>query len=60
VAKKIEFNFKANYPLPENQEEFNQRAASAIARVLIQTYPPEVIDEIIDTYKRKKAKQEDK
>lgn len=57
MSKDIEFNFKANYPLPENEAEWHKRAASAIARVLISTYPPEVIDGVIRLYKEKCQKE---
>lgn len=42
-----------HYPLQENKEEFDRRAARATAKVLCQMYPPEVIDEIIERLKNK-------
>lgn len=43
-----------NYPTPENETEFEQRAAEAMAKVLFYTLPPEVIDELIDKYESNK------
>lgn len=46
-------NVTVHYPTPENQEEFDRRAARAVAKVLCEKYPPEVINQIIDYYKTK-------
>lgn len=40
-----------HYPTPENQEEFDRRAARAVAKVLCDMYPPQVIDEVIERLK---------
>lgn len=40
-----------HYPLPENKDEFDKRAARAVAKVLCEMYPPEVIDKIIEKLK---------
>lgn len=36
-----------NYPTPENQEEYERRAAEAVAKILYECYPPDVIDQLI-------------
>lgn len=41
-----------HYPLPENKEEFDIRAARAVAKVLCEMYPPEVLDKIIEGLKK--------
>lgn len=37
-----------HYPSKENEEEFQRRAAMAVAKVLFQMYPENIIDKIID------------
>lgn len=44
--------FKVHYPSDENKEEFEIRFAKACAQILIDKYPPEVIDELIETLSR--------
>ena len=46
-------NVTVHYPTPENQAEFDRRATRAVAKVLCEMYPSEVIDQIIDYYKKK-------
>ena len=42
-----------HYPTPENEEEYDRRAAKAVARALCNTLPPEVIDELLRRLKAK-------
>ncbi|MBU5269434.1 hypothetical protein [Clostridium cochlearium] len=44
-------NVVVHYPTPENQEEFDKKAARAVAKVLFNMYPIEVIEQIIEEYK---------
>lgn len=36
-----------HYPSKENEEEFQRRAANAVAKVLFQIYPSDVINKLI-------------
>lgn len=40
-----------NYPLPENMDEYERRAARAAARLLIDILPPKTIDQLIEKLK---------
>lgn len=48
------FDITINYPLPENQASFEERVGKAVAKVIVETVPPEQIDELINLYKEKK------
>ncbi|WP_142415463.1 4-alpha-glucanotransferase [Hathewaya massiliensis] len=41
-----------HYTTPENEEEFENRKAKAIAKVLAKTLPLEEIDKLIEFYKK--------
>lgn len=43
-----------NYPTPENQEEYERRAAEAVAKILCECYPPDVIDQLIVSLRQSK------
>lgn len=43
-----------HYPTPENEEEFQRRAAQAFAKVLIKEFSPEVISECLKEMKGEK------
>lgn len=43
-----------HYPTKENKEEFDRRAARAVAKVLCEKYPLETIDKVIEKLKDKK------
>jgi hypothetical protein len=43
-----------NYPTQENEEEYENRAAQAMAKILYDTLPPEVVDELISKHKESK------
>lgn len=49
--KRPNFKVTINYPMPENQEKFDRRAARAVAKILVETLPLETIDEIIEGLK---------
>ncbi|MEJ8555137.1 hypothetical protein [Tepidibacter sp. Z1-5] len=51
---KKEFTVTVNYPTKENQEEFDNRAARAVAKILYTSLPSDTIDEIIELYKERK------
>ncbi|GAA0788015.1 hypothetical protein [Hathewaya limosa] len=40
-----------NYPTPENQEEYERRTAEAVAKILCECYPLDVIDQLISALK---------
>lgn len=40
-------NVTVHYPTPENKEEFDRRLNRVVAKHVIETYPPEVVDLII-------------
>lgn len=52
ATKRPKFNVTVIYPAPENKEEFERRAARAVAKVLVDSLPPEQIDELIALYKQ--------
>ncbi|NFL55593.1 4-alpha-glucanotransferase [Clostridium sporogenes] len=56
MAKEPKFDIKINYPTPENQKAYEERVGRAVAKVLIETLPPEKIDELIEKYKERKRK----
>ncbi|SHJ72547.1 4-alpha-glucanotransferase [Tepidibacter formicigenes] len=56
AARVYEFNITVNYPTKENEEEFDNRAARAVAKILCETLPIDTIDEIIKLYKEKTNK----
>jgi hypothetical protein len=43
-----------NYPTQENEEEYENRAAQAMAKILYDTLPPEIVDELIRKHKETK------
>lgn len=47
------FSVIVNYPLPENEEEYEKKIAKAVAKILSEIIPPEKIDELIEMYKIK-------
>lgn len=55
LAKIPKFNITINYPTPENQEEFENRMAKAVAKVLFETLPQEDVDRLIELYKKNKG-----
>lgn len=59
MAARPKFNITIHYPLPENQEAFEERVAEAVARVIVETVPPEIVDEMIELYKKKKEESHD-
>lgn len=50
MLKKL--TFKVHYPIDENKEEFERRFAKACAQILIDKYPPDVIDQVIEKLRR--------
>lgn len=54
ARSKKEFTVTVNYPSKENEEEFERRAARAVARVLYTSLPTDTIDELIELYKERK------
>ncbi|WP_163248393.1 hypothetical protein [Clostridium niameyense] len=43
-----------HYPTEENKEEFDRRAARAVAKVLCEKYPLETIDKVIEKLEKEK------
>lgn len=43
-----------NYPTPENQEEYERRAAEAVAKILCESYSSDVIDQLIISLRQSK------
>ncbi|MGO5074310.1 4-alpha-glucanotransferase [Clostridium sporogenes] len=56
MAKEPKFDITINYPTPEKQKAYEERVGRAVAKVLIETLPPEKIDELIEKYKERKCK----
>ena len=52
MAAQYKFNVRVHYPTPENKDEFDKRAAKAVAKVLYEVLPYEKIDELIAAYKK--------
>lgn len=52
MAAHNKFNVKVHYPTPENKDEFDKRAAKAVAKVLYEVLPYEKIDELIEAYNK--------
>ncbi|KIN81880.1 hypothetical protein [Clostridium botulinum] len=57
MTKEPKFDITINYPTPENQKAYEERVGRAVAKVLIETLPPEQIDELIKVYKQRKLKK---
>ncbi|AEB75977.1 hypothetical protein [Clostridium botulinum] len=45
--QKPNFKVKVNYPAPENYSEYQRRKANVVAKILIDTLPPDIIEKII-------------
>lgn len=52
MATQNQYQVIVNYPTPDKQKEFDQRAAKAVARVLFDMLSPEKVDELIEAYKK--------
>ncbi|AJE11011.1 hypothetical protein [Clostridium botulinum] len=57
MAKEPKFNIRINYPPPEHMKAYEERVGKAVAKVLIETLPPEQIEELIKVYKERKLKK---
>ncbi|BDR81061.1 4-alpha-glucanotransferase [Clostridium tetani] len=55
MAKEPKFDIKINYPTEENKDAFEKRVGKAVAKVLIETLPPQKIDELIEKYKERRT-----
>ncbi|KEH91640.1 hypothetical protein Z962_p0014 (plasmid) [Clostridium botulinum C/D str. BKT12695] len=53
--QKPKFKVTINYPTEENKEEYERRKARAVAKVLIDTLPPQVIDKLVEKLERENA-----
>lgn len=54
MAKEPKFHIRINYPPPEHMKAYEERVGKAVAKVLMETLPPEKIDELIREYKKRK------
>lgn len=53
-ADACKFNVTVNQPAEENKSEYDLRVGKSVAKILIETLPPENIDELTETYKKTK------
>ncbi len=54
MKKNEAFKVTVHYPTKENQEEYDNRAARAVAKILYNSLPLDTIDEMIELYKKRK------